>query len=114
MSPKKYIIEIEKIVDLIKISNPKNKLIFISPWMSLSGDLNSKVQGNEKKKLFDEYNFDLKEYCDKNNYLYVNPNSYLEKILNDSNRHEYMNDYIHPNNNKGIYLYSEAVLENSK
>ena len=109
-----YIVEINKIIELIKKSNLNSKIVLIAPWKALSGDLVSKVKGNEKNQLFNEYILALKEYSEKNNFLFINPNSYLEEFLNDDNRHDYMFDYIHPNNNKGIELYSEAVLKSSK
>ena len=113
MDKENYIIEINKIVDLIKISNLNSKIVFIAPWKSLSGDLISLIHGDAKEKLFDEYSMALEEYCEKNNFLYINPNPYLKEIINDNTRHDYMYDFIHPNDNKGIELYSEAVLNNS-
>ena len=113
MNKDDFIIEINKIVNLIKESYSNSKIVFIAPWMSLSNDV-VKLKGKEKEKLFNEYNLSLKEYCEKNNYLFINPNIYLEKILNGENIKKYMNDYIHPNKNDGIELYSEAVLIMSK
>ena len=54
----------------------------------------------------------LQRYATKNNYLYINPNNYLEQeILKD--RDKYMMDFIHPNDGNGIRLYSEAILHES-
>ena len=68
MDKKEYIIEIDKIINLIKKSNLNSKIVLIAPWMSLPNDNNSKVHGKEKKTLFDEYSLSLKEYCKKNNF----------------------------------------------
>ena len=107
MDQDKYIIEINKIADLIKKSNLKSKVVFITPWNSLSGDLVSVIHGEKKKKLFDKYSSAFKEQ-------YINLNSDLKAILNDYTRHDYMFDFIHPNDNKGIELYSEAKLKTLK
>ena len=109
-----FIEEINKIVDLIKKSNLNSKIVLITPWMSLPSDSITVVHGNEKKKLFDEYSFSLKEYCEKNNFTFINPNLYLETILNENSKKKYLIDFIHPNDNEGIELYSEAVLITSK
>ena len=114
MNKNEFIEEINKIVDLIKKSNINSKIVLITPWMSLPSDTISIVHGNEKKKLYDEYSFSLKEYCEKNNFTFINPNLYLETILNENSKKKYLIDFIHPNDNEGIELYSEAVLITSK
>lgn len=63
--------------------------------------------GEKKKKLFDKYSSVFKEQ-------YINLNSDLKAILNDYTRDDYMFDFIHPNDNKGIELYSEAKLKTLK
>jgi hypothetical protein len=114
MNKNEFIVEINKIVDLIKKSNLNSKIVLISPWMSLSNDTVTVVHGNEKKQLYEEFSLSLKEYCEKNNFLYINPNIYLETILNENTKNQYMKDFINPNEDKGIKLYSEAVLITSK
>ena len=114
MDKDKYIIEINKIVDLIKKSNFKSKIVFHAPWNSLSSDLVSVIHGKKKEKLFYEYISALKEYCEKNNFIYITFNSYLKELLNYYTRHDYIFDFIHPNDNKGIELYSEVKLKISK
>ncbi len=50
MDKDKYIIRINKIVDLIKKkSNFKSKIVFIGPWKSLLGDLISVIHGEKRK-----------------------------------------------------------------
>ena len=114
MNKNEFIEEINKIVDLIKKYNLNSKIVLITPWMSLPSDTITIVHGNEKKKLFDEYSFSLKEYYEKNNFTFINPNLYLETILNENSKKKYLIDFIHPNENEGIELYSEAVLITSK
>ena len=109
MDSKKYIKQIEKIVELVKNNN--TNFIFISPWFSLSYDKLSKLNHNDKMELIKKYSSQLEKYSKKNNYIFVNPNKYLEKIIT-KNTDKYMVDYIHPNSNKGIELYSKSIFVN--
>ena len=112
MTKEKYINNIKKIVNLAKTKNEKAKFVFISPWLSNSIDNNCLLKEKEKLKLFDEYAKSLNIFCKNNNYLYINPNHYINNIIKP-NYFDYMLDQIHPNDKKGIELYSEAVLYNS-
>ena len=107
MTPKSYIKQIEKIVKLCK--NPKSKFVLISPWFSLYNDKLSKLKKKDKKLLFKNYSLQLKKYARKNRFIYINPNPYLEKIIN-KNKKKYMVDYIHPNRKRGIKLYSRSIF----
>ncbi len=115
MTAKEYIKELKKIASKIKKANSKAKIVFISPWMSLPNDTIAKVNEKEKNKLFKEYDENLKSYCNKNKYLYINPNKEINSVLTKSNNiNKYMVDFIHPNEEAGIKLYSESVLLSSK
>ena len=111
MTPKEYINKINEIVNLAKNNN--SKFIFIAPWFSFSDDNISNIDHKSKKKLMKKYSLTLKKYAEKNNYIFIDPNEYLEKII-VKNRGKYMVDFIHPNNQDGIELYSESVFINSK
>ena len=111
MTPKEYINKINEIVNLAKNNN--SKFIFIAPWFSFSDDNISNIDHKSKKKLIKKYSLTLKKYAEKNNYIFIDPNEYLEKII-VKNRGKYMVDFIHPNNQDGIELYSESVFINSK
>ena len=80
-----YVSQINKIVKLIKSSSDNPSIVLIAPWFSLEKNQNI-------EKVFDEY---------------------LENVVR-KNRDRYMVDYIHPNDNDGIKLYSEAILKTSK
>ena len=41
------------------------------------------MEMKRKNYLMNEYSFSLKEYCEKNNFTFINPNLYLETILNE-------------------------------
>ena len=113
MTKEKYINNIKKIIALAKTNNKNSKFILISPWFSSNNDKNCQLNENEKKIFFEEYANILKNFCYKNNYLYINPNPYIFNIIKN-NYSKYMLDQIHPNDKNGIELYSEAILFSSK
>ena len=112
MTKEDYIKNIKKIVMLARKSNKKSKIVLIAPWLSNSNDINSKLNKKEKNKLLEEYTQSLQNYCIKNDFLFINPNHYIKNIISQ-NSSKYLLDYINPNENNGILLYSEAVLKNS-
>ena len=111
MNSKEYNEQINTIVNLAKNNN--SKFIFITPWFSLPDDTVSKLNHQDKKKLMKEYSLGLQKYAEKNNYIFIDPNEYLERII-EKNRTKYMVDFIHPNCKDGIKLYCESVFFNSK
>ncbi len=108
-----YVSQINKIVKLIKSSSDNPSIVLIAPWFSLSDDSISRLNENDKRSMMKDYSYALEKYSFKNGYLYINPNEYLESVVR-KNRDRYMVDYIHPNDNDGIKLYSEAILRTSK
>lgn len=108
MTTDEYISNIQKITDLLD-----NKIVLIAPWYSMNYDKVTKLSISEKNKLFVDYSNALKEFAQKNNYAFINPNKDLEKVLNNSNTSFYLKDYIHPNGYTGVYLYSEIIMKNS-
>jgi hypothetical protein len=106
-----YIQQINEIVNLAK--NKNSKFIFIAPWFSTSYDIISEIKHEDKLKLIKEYSLAIENYSKINNHIFINPNEYLEKII-INNTERYMVDFIHPNSNEGIELYSESVFANSK
>ena len=108
MNSNEYISQIKKLVDLI--NNNQCKFIFIAPWLSSSDDTVSKINHFDKQQLIKEYSSELKNYTQNNNFFYVDPNEYIEKIIL-KNKRKYMMDFIHPNNKDGIELYSKAIFK---
>ena len=102
-----------EIIRLIKKFNSNASIVLVAPWVSLSGDRLTVLSDSQKKRMVNEYSIGLKNYCDKNKCLYINPNNYIEKEIKQ-NKEKYMVDCIHPNNTYGIRLYSEALLNESK
>ena len=111
MNSENYIQQINEIVNLAK--NKNSKFIFIAPWFSTSYDIISEIKHEDKLKLIKEYSLAIENYSKINNHIFINPNEYLEKII-INNTERYMVDFIHPNSNEGIELYSESVFANSK
>ncbi len=112
MTNEKYINNLEQIITLAKTNNKKAKFVFISPWLSNSNDKICKLKETEKIKLFSQYANSLNIFCNKNNYLYINPNPYIYNNIKQ-NYSKFMIDYIHPNGEGGIELFSEAILYSS-
>ena len=113
MDPVEYVNQIDKIVNLTKNKNKVPKYIFIAPWCSTPNDNISRLKHKDKKELMKKYSLELKNYADKKNYSFIEPNEYLEKVVNNNTK-KYLVDYIHPNKKQGIELYSEAVLFSSE
>ena len=113
MTKKEYINNIKKIIKFSKKNNNNAKFVLIAPWLSNPDDNISKLKEDEKNKLLNEYADSLNNYCIENNYLFINPNPYIYNIIK-KNFSNYILDQIHPNENNGIELFSEAVLHNSK
>ena len=109
MNSSEFIYQIDKIVNLTK--NHKAQYIFIAPWFSLSDDYVSKLNHLDKKFIMKEYSLKLKDYTEKNNYIYIDPNENIESIV-QSKKETYMVDFIHPNHPEGIELYCESVFKN--
>ena len=106
-----YVTNINKIVSLLKQNNPNANFVLVAPFISTRSDTVTRVKGEEKQKLYDDFSNSLKTYSKNNNYLFSNPNSIITNTLNTTNNKIYMRDFIHPNRTNGIYLYSKAVLD---
>ena len=89
---------------------PEAKLIFITPWTSTDGDLNSKLPYAEKLIMNQDYSDALKKWCSESGNTYINPNKYITDKLYHYPHGRYLTDFIHPNAQKGVQLYSESVL----
>lgn len=110
MNKEQYINNINSIIELLKENNFNAKFVLIAPWYSTPSDTISKLKHNEKMDKIREYSEALYDYSITNNYMFIDPNAYIEEKLNTTNSNYYLKDFIHPNMTKGIYLYSKAVL----
>lgn len=105
---KEYIENVKKLVDLL---GKEKKYVFLSPWPFLEGDPISCVSDMERLEYISSYSKELEIYCEENNYLFVNVSDYLLNILDEQNYYLYMQDYVHPNNSRGVELYAEAFMK---
>lgn len=110
MDVDEYIENIEKIISFV---NDDAEIVLIAPWMSLVNDVYSELNYVDKIDMFEKYSVSLEQYSKENGYLYVDPNKYLLKFFENNNAFLYMVDFIHPNDEEGISLYSYSVLKSA-
>ena len=111
MTSEEYVANLQTLHNAIKKAQPKAKLIFITPWTSTDGDLNSKLPFAEKLEMNQAYSKALKKWCSESGNIYINPNKLIADTLNRYPQGRYLTDFIHPNGRQGVQLYSEAVLK---
>ena len=112
MTKERYIQNMETIIRLAKENNHISKFVLIAPWLIDKNDIVSRLNEYQKNKLLKIYSESLKEFANKNDYLFINPNIYIYKKI-QNNIGKYPLDHIHPNIYDGIELYSEAVINSS-
>lgn len=110
MTPEKYVGNLQKLRDGVREKIPNAKFVFIAPWTSTDGDLNSALQFEEKIKMNNSYSDALKIWCNVQGEIFINANPYIDAHLNIFSHKNYLVDFIHPNADKGVELYSKAVL----
>lgn len=112
MTPDEYTLRLEELVKSLNKKNGIAKFVFIAPWYSTDGDPFCDLSFSEKTELNNSFSDALKEYCNENNYGYINANPYIADKLNKVPNKNYLLDHIHPNSTEGVKMYSEAVLLN--
>ena len=110
MTSEEYTANLQTLQNAIKKAQPEAKLIFITPWTSTDGDVNSKLSFVDKMVMNLEYSVALKKWCSESGNIFVEPNKYIADTLNCYPHGRYLTDFIHPNGRQGVQLYSKAVL----
>ena len=110
MTSEEYTTNLQALQNAIKEKQPEAKLIFITPWTSTDGDLNSKLPFADKMEMNQTYSVALKKWCSESGNIYINPNKHIADTLSCYPHGRYLTDFIHPNGRQGVQLYSEAVL----
>ncbi|MGN0518947.1 MAG: CapA family protein [Acutalibacteraceae bacterium] len=105
-----FINSIKSLTDNIRKANNDAKIVFISPWCALDSDPVIRITTEERDKLLDSYGASLRQYAEKNGYIYIDASSKIKQIISSSPFDMYLVDHIHPNVIRGIALYSKAVL----
>jgi len=111
MTPEEYISCLQVLREAILKNNPAAKFIFIAPWISTDGDKVSALRYYDKIKMNNLYTDALKIFCETSGDIFINPNPYIEAVLDCRPHKDYLKDWIHPIAGKGVILYSEAVLK---
>ena len=111
MNVEEYITCLQKLQSTILENNPNTKFVFIAPWISIDGDLNSKLSYPEKIAMNLEYTEALKKWSENNRTFFIDANGEISVALAFYPNSRYLIDYIHPNGREGIRLYSESVMK---
>ena len=110
MSSHEFIIQMDQLVQGLKMKPSCKDIVFIAPWYSTDGDEVSRLSYQDKTKLNEEYSDALESYCREQSLGFINPNGYIREVLSVSPDRKFLLDWIHPNASLGVKLYSEAVL----
>ncbi len=114
MTAEDYIAELERFVQRVRSENSGAEFAFIAPWTSLDNDSVSKLSTAERNRMNGEYTEKLRAWCGENGHLFSDPNDIIDEVMCREVQSDYLVDYIHPNRNAGIELYTRAVLAGSQ
>lgn len=109
MTPEEYILRLQSLEKIIREKRENSRFAYIAPWWSDDGDPFTPLKYNEKISLNDSYSQALRDYCKSEGHEYFDVNEYISAKVLASTARYYLNDHIHPNSRRGIYLYSEAL-----
>lgn len=109
MTPEEYISRLQSLEKIIREKRKDAKFIYIAPWWSDDGDKVTQLKYDEKFLMNESYSQDLKNHCIREGHEYFDVNGYISAKVLASTARYYLNDHIHPNSRRGIYLYSEAL-----
>lgn len=102
LSPKKYIKNVKKIISLTD-----NDVVVLAPWETTSKDYNIDKNDKVKRGLYNKYKDELKKL---DNAYYIDPNTYINKLIRCNGEDYFLLDGVHPNEDIGIKLYSFATM----
>lgn len=109
MTPEEYISRIQSLEKIISKKCNDAKFAYIAPWWSDDGDKATQLKYDEKFLMNESYSQALKNHCIREGHEYFDVNGYISAKVLASTARYYLNDHIHPNSRRGIYLYSEAL-----
>lgn len=112
MTASDYVSELERLRVGLSEKNSAAEFVFIAPWYSTDGDTFCPLSFTAKTELNKEYSAALEAYCKNSGASFINANGCISSVLQTAPDREYLLDHIHPNRNKGVVMYSEAVLLN--
>ena len=103
ISPEEYAANMETITEGILSSNPGSKFYFIAPWPAFNA---SEETNNGLQELSEA----LADFCSTSDCVFIDPCGIIRSVIAEEGYDTYMYDWVHPNVNKGIGLYSYSVL----
>ncbi len=110
MTSAEYVENCGQMVTRILTHNPNAGIVFINAWCAFDKDYGSELDTVERDSLLNDYNIALNKYCSTENIPFINANDNIKKVVDYSNRPQFLIDAIHPNQKKGVELYSKATL----
>lgn len=96
----------DQLANILKKISPEARIYFIAPWTFIDPEESYSDRGNQFRTA-------LREWCEKDNYCYINPDPIINSVLEKEGVKKYMSDRLHPNAPKGVGLFSYAVLMES-
>ncbi|MBP3729554.1 MAG: CapA family protein, partial [Lachnospiraceae bacterium] len=111
MTPEAYTESLKELRELIQTRNPSARFLFVAPWTAQDGDSSSRLAYGEKKEMIKAYTEALRTMCRQSGDGFSDPNPYIESWITKYPQSEFLLDAIHPNNDSGVRLYAEAVLQ---
>ena len=114
MTPEAYIGRMQSFVVGAREQSPAARFVFLAPWRSIPEDPVPPVSMEEKERLLGAYAAALRDFCQREGHLFIDPNPALLVPVNDARlRKAFLIDHIHPNGTKGVYFYSSAVYQSA-
>lgn len=99
-----FIDNLRIVTERIREISPDAKFYFIAPWVFRNFPDEAFARGND-------YSDSLKIWCDTNGFICVDPDPIILSAIEEDGWERYMVDNVHPNAERGVGLYSYAVLE---
>ena len=99
-----YINRLDELAKILKKASPSAKIYFIAPWSFFDQEEHLVIRG-------EQFRASLIDWCDKTEYICINPHPIISSIVNESNKEDFLIDKVHPNSSVGVGLYSYAVLK---
>ena len=114
MTPEEFVANVDRLVQSVKAKHRAASFVFVGPWTTDHYDPVSALDEKDRMAMLVKYREALKTYADGKQYLYIDPNPEIDKVLRSEYAPKYLMDHIHPNADQGIRLYSLKVLEASR
>ncbi len=112
MTSADYIRNLQKLRNAVCTRRPDAKFVFIAPWIATDGDAGiiGGIVPPNTDKAYREYTSALSAWCSDTGDDFIDANGYVARQFASSSPEKYLIDFIHPNADVGVQLYTEAVL----